>query len=67
MENTTLLKLTHLKTGNPTFIKVEAITSVRETDEGKTLILTGTSGQYVKESVDRVLTTLSTYGFDIVA
>lgn len=67
MENNTplLIKFTHLQTGRPTYIKANDITCVRENNEGKTLILQGTSGQYVAESADQVLETLSMYGFGV--
>nr|WGE07345.1 hypothetical protein P5658_21710 [Bacillus subtilis] len=69
MENTTplFIKLTHLKTGKPTYIKItNNITSVRQNDEGVTLILQGDSGQYVKESVEYVIDVLTMYGFGFI-
>lgn len=66
MENQSLIKLTHLRTDKPTYINVADITSVRENNEGLTLVLTGTSGQYVKETVTQVLTTLGSVGFEII-
>ncbi|MEC2266433.1 hypothetical protein ACR6EC_07390 [Bacillus subtilis] len=68
MENTTplFIKLTHLKTGKPTYIKANNITSVRQNDEGVTLILQGDSGQYVKESVEYVIDVLTMYGFGFI-
>ncbi|MCZ4246849.1 hypothetical protein BXO87_01735 [Bacillus sp. GZB] len=68
MENTTplFIKLTHKKTGKPTYIKADDITSVRQNDEGVTLILQGDSGQYVRESVECVIDVLTMYGFGFV-
>jgi len=61
-----LIKLTHTQTGKPTFIVAASITGVRENTEGKTLILTGDSGQYVNESVEQVITTLGSVGYEVV-
>lgn len=61
-----LIKLTHLQTNKPTYIKVHDITSIRENTEGKTLVLQGASGQYVAETVEQVLETLEMYGFGVI-
>jgi uncharacterized protein YlzI (FlbEa/FlbD family) len=61
-----LIKLTHLRTNKPTYINVGELTGVRENDDGVTLVLTKGTGQYVKESVDEVLRTLSLVGFEII-
>lgn len=62
----TMIKFTHHQTNRPTYLVASHITGVRENMEGKTLILSGESGQYVKEPVDEVLETLSIYGFEVV-
>lgn len=65
METPFIIRLTHLQTMKPTYVKVNDITSVRENTEGKTLVLTGNSGQYVAETVDQVITTLQSVGFEV--
>lgn len=66
MDNKVLIELTHLQTGKPTFIDLTSFTGVRQNTDGKTLILTGDSGQYVKESVKDVLFTLKQAGYEII-
>lgn len=66
MDTPFMLKLSHLQTGKPTYVKANDITCVRSNTEGKTLVLLGDSGQYVTESVDEVLLALGQVGFEIV-
>lgn len=61
-----MIKLTHLQSGRPTFIKMNDITCVRLNKEGKTLVLQGDTGQYVEESLEEVLGILEESGFGFV-